>query len=257
MRERSLDPLLSALVLAAALLVPSVARAEENLLHGPHPFLKDNELSVHVLIGEGQGDALSRRQAGARLWLQADLRAGALLAEPARLVRAQRLQSRAGRRRRLPRRHRRHRRDHGRRQVEVRERRSPGALSAGRTRAWCSRSPTARRTPRASPSRAAGGANYFFFDWLGLGAQVGFSLGRIDYDATFTGSHTYVDRRLRRRRRVPVLGRQQSSALRCRRRSWAWRRSGCRRRSAVTRMSSSMRTPRPRNSAGAAASSAT
>ena len=46
------------------------------------------------------------------------------------------------------------------------------------------------------------------------------------------------------------------SALRARRRSWAWRRSGSRGRSAVTRMSSSMRTPRPRNSGGAAASSA-
>ena len=41
------------------------ARAEENLLHGPHPFLKDNELSVHALVGEGQGDALS----GAKLEL--------------------------------------------------------------------------------------------------------------------------------------------------------------------------------------------
>ena len=44
-----------------------MARAQENqnLLHGPHPFLKDNELSVHALIGEGQGDALS----GAKLEL--------------------------------------------------------------------------------------------------------------------------------------------------------------------------------------------
>ena len=39
--------------------------------------------------------------------------------------------------------------------------------------------------------RGVGGANYFFFDWLGLGAQVGLSLGSIDYDSTFTGSHTY------------------------------------------------------------------
>src|SRR6202000_1962089 len=40
--------------------------------------------------------------------------------------------------------------------------------------------------------RAAGGANYFFFDWLGLGIEVGVSLGPIDYDATFTGSHNYA-----------------------------------------------------------------
>ena len=56
--------------------------------------------------------------------------------------------------------------------------------------------------------RAAGGANYFFFDWLGLGIQVGVSVGHIDYDATFHGSHTYCRRRLRRRRRISVLARQ-------------------------------------------------
>ena len=39
--------------------------------------------------------------------------------------------------------------------------------------------------------RAVGGANYFFFDWLGFGAQVGFSFGSLGYDSTFTGSHTY------------------------------------------------------------------
>ena len=74
MRERAPYPLLPLLhccllrfALGVAMLSASVARAEEtqNLLHGPHPFLKDNELSVHALIGEGQGDALS----GAKLEL--------------------------------------------------------------------------------------------------------------------------------------------------------------------------------------------
>ncbi len=40
--------------------------------------------------------------------------------------------------------------------------------------------------------RAVGGANYFFFDWLGLGGQVGYSLGSLGYDSTFKGSHTYA-----------------------------------------------------------------
>jgi hypothetical protein len=59
--------LLTASALVAAVLLPSSARADENqnLLHGPHPFLKENELSVHALIGEGLGDALS----GAKLEL--------------------------------------------------------------------------------------------------------------------------------------------------------------------------------------------
>src|SRR6185503_469853 len=35
-------------------------------------------------------------------------------------------------------------------------------------------------------ARGVGGANYFFFDWLGIGAQVGFSLGTINYDQAFT-----------------------------------------------------------------------
>src|SRR5262249_3739522 len=39
--------------------------------------------------------------------------------------------------------------------------------------------------------RAAGGASYFFFDWLGLGLEAGFSLGRVAYDSTFPGSHAY------------------------------------------------------------------
>ena len=68
MREHAPYPLLlTALALGVAMLPPSVARAEEtqNLLHGPHPFLKDNELSIHALVGEGQGDALS----GAKLEL--------------------------------------------------------------------------------------------------------------------------------------------------------------------------------------------
>ena len=61
MRDRRSYPLLLlALALGAALLRPPAARAaDENLLHGPHPFLKDNELSVHALIGEGQGDAIA------------------------------------------------------------------------------------------------------------------------------------------------------------------------------------------------------
>ena len=101
MRERAGYPLLpllllTAFALVAAALSPSVARAEEtqNLLHGPHPFLKDNELTVHALIGEGQGDALS----GAKLELGYGYKLTGgrrpVLAQPAAQLRAQRLQSR-------------------------------------------------------------------------------------------------------------------------------------------------------------------
>ncbi len=193
MRERAPYPLLLAsLALALALLSPSVARAQENqnLLHGPHPFLKDNELSVHALIGEGQGDALSGAKlelgygykltgGAAPFWLNllvsfehsgcnpvtgaTDACAGVTgdivetmagvkwtFATPIPVVPY--LQGNAG---------------------------LVFAFPNGATDAL------------GLAIRAAGGANYFFFDWLGLGIQVGFSVGQIDYDATFHGSHTY------------------------------------------------------------------
>jgi len=48
------SPLLAALAVAA--LVPASARAEDNMLRGPHPFLKDNELSAHVQLVAGIGN---------------------------------------------------------------------------------------------------------------------------------------------------------------------------------------------------------
>ncbi len=37
------------LMLAAA----GAARADENLLRGPHPFRRDNQVSAHVLVASG------------------------------------------------------------------------------------------------------------------------------------------------------------------------------------------------------------
>jgi hypothetical protein len=192
MRERSPDPLLlSAFVLGAALLLPTAARAaaEENLLHGPHPFLKENELSVHVLIGEGQGDAIS----GAKLELEYGYR---LTPGPAPFwlnllisfensgcnespggtdcasATGDIVETMAGAKWKLA---------------------TPIPVvpfvkgNAGLVFAF----PNGANNAMGVAIRAAGGANYFFFDWLGLGAEVGFSLGRIAYDSTFTGSHTY------------------------------------------------------------------
>ena len=151
-----------------------MARAEENqnLLHGPHPFLKDNELSVHVLIGEGQGDALS----GAKLELGYGYKltggAAALLAQPAAQLRAQRLQS-------CDRRH----RDCAGVTGDIVETMAgvkwkfatPIPLvpylqgNAGLVFAF----PNGATDAMGVAIRAAGGANYFFFDWLGLGDPGG------------------------------------------------------------------------------------
>jgi hypothetical protein len=190
MRERSPDPLLSALVLAAALLLPSAARADENLLHGPHPFLKDNELSVHVLIGEGQGDALSgtKLELGygykltsgqAPFWLNLLMSFEHSGCNPAPggvgdcpSVTGDIVETMAGAKWKLG---------------------TPIPLvpylqaNAGVVFAF----PNGATDAMGVAWRVAGGANYFFFDWLGIGGQVGFSLGWIDYDSTFNGSHTY------------------------------------------------------------------
>jgi hypothetical protein len=191
MRDRRSYPLLLALVAGAAL-APATARgAEENLLHGPHPFLKDNELSVHALIGEGQGDAMSgaklqldygyKLTAGTAPWwldLLVSFEHSSCTSAPSAVNNCPGqtgdiVETMAGAKWKLA---------------------LPLPIvpylqaNAGLVFAF----PNGATNAEGVAVRGAGGANYFFFDWLGLGAQVGFSLGRIAYDGTFHGSHTYA-----------------------------------------------------------------
>jgi hypothetical protein len=167
----------------------STARAEDNLLHGPHPFLRDNELSIHILVAEGQGDSLS----GAKLaldygyklssgsmpvWLNLEINVehGGCAPMPGSAVcgtdTGDVVETLAGAKWKFA---------------------TPLPLvpfvkaAAGLVFAF----PNGASDAPGLAVRAAGGVNYFFFDWLGLGVEVGVSLGRIDYDATFAGSHTY------------------------------------------------------------------
>jgi hypothetical protein len=197
MRVRHRNPLLAprrfwlALAAAAAIVVPSAARADENLLHGPHPFLRDNQLSLHILIGQGMGDTLS----GAKLALDYGYKLTDSVVAPVWLSL----------------------------QVNYEHAGCTAAANSGvcgtnsgdviETLAgarWTFATPiplvpfleSAAGLLFAFPNgatdavglgvRFVGGANYFFFDWLGLGAQVGFSVGHIGYDATFAGSHNYA-----------------------------------------------------------------
>ncbi len=189
MRVPERIPLL-ALSLAIAAAVPTSARAQENLLHGPHPFLRDNQISVHVLVSEGLNDTLS----GAKLGFDYGYKMTDSVAAPVWL--------------------------------DLQVNFSHGGCNSGASNGcgndtgdvietlagarWTFATPiplvpylkgTAGLLfafPNGATDsvglgvRAAGGANYFFFDWLGLGAEVGFSLGRIDYDRTFVGSHNYA-----------------------------------------------------------------
>ncbi|HVZ86206.1 MAG TPA: hypothetical protein VHG72_04515 [Polyangia bacterium] len=194
MRELVRYPLLAAaLVLGAAVACPSAARADDdnNLLQGPLPFLKDNELSVHILIGEGLGDTLSGAKlaldygykltgGSAPVWLNLALNfqhsscnAAPSTSDACASNTGDVIETLAGAKWKIA---------------------TPIPLvpylraNAGLVFSF----PNGADDAVGLAIRAAGGANYFFFDWLGLGLEVGFSVGRIDYDSTFTGSHTYA-----------------------------------------------------------------
>jgi len=183
-----LIPLLIAVSLQA-LAAPALARADDNLLHGPHPFLKENDLSAHVLIASGIGDSMS----GAKLAFDYGYRlTGGPI--PMGLDLALNLQQAActhtgggticGY-------------DTGtlfETLVGVRWKfRTPIPLvpylvaSGGLAFSF----PNAADAALGPVGRVVAGANYFFFDWLGLGLQMGFSVGYLAYDDTFGGSHSY------------------------------------------------------------------
>jgi len=182
---------LPAAVVAATILCAAggAARAQENLLHGPHPFLADNELDAHVLVATGLGDAMSGAKLavdyGYKLWGGAvpfglDLALNVQHANCANNTAAVSCDGQTG---------------------TVFETlagvkwkfATPIPLvpyfsaQAGLAYAF----PNGADAAAGFMVRGVGGANYFFFDWFGLGAQIGLSLGNIDYDSTFTGSHTY------------------------------------------------------------------
>lgn len=196
MRVRHRNPLLALVTMAAAAAAfggwSSPARAQENLLHGPHPFLRDNALSLHVLVGQGLGDTLTGAKLAldygykltdgvvAPLWLDLQVNyehsgcnadttnSGVCGTNTGDLI-----ETLAGARWTFA---------------------TPIPLvpylksGIGLLFAF----PNGASDAVGVGVRVVGGANYFFFDWLGLGAQVGFSVGRIDYDATFKGSHNYA-----------------------------------------------------------------
>ena len=190
MSSRPGFPLLAAFALAL-LCVSAPARADENLLHGPHPFLKENDLSAHVLIANGLGSSMS----GAKLAFDYGYR---VTSGPYALGidLSLNLQQAACT------------------QTGTQGLCGPDTGTLFETLAgarWKFRTPIPLvpfvsaqggivfsfpngADAAAGPmARVVGGANYFFFDWLGLGAAAGFSLGYLDYDSTFTGgTHEYA-----------------------------------------------------------------
>lgn len=146
--------------------------AEENMLRGPHPFRKDNELSAHMLLSAG-GDNTPN---GGKLALDY----GYKLQGPVWLnlqLSSQRAACRS--------------------QSGVGTCAGPAGTVyetlAGVKLKWPTAIPIVPFVKAAAglafsfpdglsngwglAGRVGGGANYFFFDWLGLGIEVGFSAG--------------------------------------------------------------------------------
>jgi hypothetical protein len=186
--SRSAWSTLSALVAIAA--GAGTARADENLLRGPHPFRRDNQISAHVLVGSGRGDSMSgtklafdynyRLTSGwVPLWLDFGINAqhaacnSAPTAPPCTSNTGDVFETYGGVKwtfaTPLP---------------------LVPYLSALGGLAFAF--PNGASAASGLMIRGVGGANYFFYDWLGLGGQVGYSLASLDYDSTFMGSHTYA-----------------------------------------------------------------
>ncbi len=179
--------MIAAVALALASSTP--ARADENLLHGPHPFLRDNELAVHILIASGSGDSMSGGKLaidyGYKLtggwipmWLglALNVQRGACNQSPS-----------LG--------------DCGQDTGDMFETLAgvrwafatpiPLVPYVGAAAGLAFAFPNGASAAAGPMVRGVGGADYFFFDWLGVGGQVGFSLGSLGYDNTFNGSHAY------------------------------------------------------------------
>ena len=177
----------TAVALAAGLgLASAPARAESIVLHGPHPFLKDNEVSAHFLLTGGIGDSWS----GNKIALDYGYRLGGPLATWLNLQ----LAWQAGVCARFS--------DACARNGDVFE-----ALAGGKWKLATSTPlvpyakagagliflfPDQARGAAGVALRGGGGVNYFLFDWLGFGVEAGVSVGHAFFDSSYTGSHTYA-----------------------------------------------------------------
>jgi hypothetical protein len=157
-----------------AVLPGGAARAEDNMLRGPHPFRKDNELSAHVLLAVGGGGTPSGTKIGAdygyKLWAPAWLNlelnyqhsscrspsGGSTCTEPTGTI----FETLAGLKLKWP------------TAIPV----VPfGKAAAGLAYQF----PDGAADGWGVAARLGAGANYFFFDWLGLGVELGCSFGHL------------------------------------------------------------------------------
>jgi len=166
--------------LALAVLAAGTARADDNMLRGPHPFLKDNELSAHVqLVAGGSSTPGGTKLAGdygyhayRPLWLNLQLNfqraachtpSGAPTCDvPSGSI----FETMVG--------------------VKVKVSTPiplvPYVKGAG---GLAFAFPNGSRNGLGLAARGGMGATYFFFDWLGLGAELDGSIGSLSTADSF------------------------------------------------------------------------
>jgi hypothetical protein len=176
------SPALLLPVLLAAAAAPEAPA--ENLLRGPYPFLRDNELSVHGGYAAGFGDTFAGAKASidygykldAGLWL--DIGAGLLSGQCRPRAKdgpcarkGDAAEVLAGVKWKL------------RMNVPV----VPYAkLVAGLAYLY----PNGERSALGPLLRTGVGAHYFFYEWLGMGMELTMALGSAGYDDGVALSHT-------------------------------------------------------------------
>lgn len=183
MLTRRQFPLLITILLAASA-AGSPARADENLLHGPHPFLKENELSAHFLLAVGLADSWGGTKLafdyGYRLagpvWLNLQLniqKPSCALTSGDCSQNGTTFETLAG----------------GKWKFATELPLVPYVkVAAGLIYLF----PEQARSAIGLALRSGGGVNYFFFDWLGLGLEANLSVGHGFFDSSYNAGHGYV-----------------------------------------------------------------
>jgi hypothetical protein len=185
MSTRNNFPWLPTLLATGLLLAPNAAvRADEIVLAGPHPSLKQNAVNLQFLFGDGVGDSFSGRGVGigygymlqGPLWLdlQMNLRASACgplggcgtnNGSDAELMAGVAWRFRTD----IP--------------VVPYVRGAAGLIYLY---------PDGAQNAMGLAVRAGIGARYYVFDWLGFGIEGALSLGHGYYAADYPGGHTYA-----------------------------------------------------------------
>jgi hypothetical protein len=172
-------------LLLSTLAMTAPARAQDtNLLHGPHPFLRENELSAHFLLAAGGGDSWSgtklafdygfRLQQPFWLDLQVNAQKGTCSLTPGNCARSgSAWETMAGAKAKFT--------------TE-----SPFVPYAKAVTGLIYLFPEQARSAVGLAVRVGGGIEYFFFDWFGLGIEGNLSLGHGFFDSSYTFGHGYV-----------------------------------------------------------------